>query len=221
MKKALITIALALSATFGMTAEELFEPDDQSPKFGFRIAWDLSHPSTDLYKPINPVNNGSGVSAGAFCTLPLSRNFYFEPGVTFFYNTMIINYSMAEDMIVGYELPAAGSLRNAGFRIPLNFGYRIGITDDIAISVFTGPQLNIGVSYKQHSKSSEHSIDLYKNGYNRVDLQWVIGARFHYADNWIAEISGGLGLTNQLSSKEYPGLHFRRHTFSIGVGYLF
>lgn len=222
MKKTLLTICLCLAAALGAGAQDMFDAGDGNrARFGVKIAWDLTSPATNLLKNIDPYSNGSGFSAGAFYQIPLYKNLYFEPGLNYYYNTVLINYNLPEAMALGYPLPAEGSLRNSGFRIPFTFGYRFDFTSDISLSVFTGPQMNVGVTFKEHDKLTKTSRSLYDDGWHRVDAQWLFGVRFHYADNWIAEISGGAGMTNLLGGDKYNGDHFRRNTFSISVGYVF
>lgn len=222
MKKLMLAIGLCCLAALSAGAQSLFDAGSRNrAHFGIKVAWDLTAPSTDLYKPTVPYSNGSGFSAGAYYQMPVYKNLYFEPGLSYYYNTVIINYNLVEARVLGYPLPPEGSLRNSGFRVPISFGYRFDFTSDISLSVFTGPQFNIGVTLKQYDNVLKTKRNLYDDGWRRFDAQWLFGVRFHYADNWIAEIAGGVGMTNLLGGDRHGGNHFRRNTFSISVGYQF
>ena len=221
MKKILVTLICALALGASAASAQI-----EQEGLGIRAGWDLNSASTSFNKHGDIYTNGSGFSVGAFYDIPLYRALYFEPGLSVFYNTFGI-----DDITIGAEEFSGvlnGSLRNWGFRVPLIFGYRFDFTDDIALSVITGPQVNIGLSLKEHLKAkgfgheeSGSSDNLYGNGWHRLDAQWLFGVRLHYQDNWVAEITGGVGMTNMLGGSEYDGQHFRRNTFSISLGYMF
>lgn len=225
MKKFLISL-LTLVSAITVAAQD----QDQS-RLGVRLSWDLNSPSTNYEGGAQVYGNGSGFSLGAFYDIPLYKALYFEPGLSFFYNTI----GMPDIQIIpeSPELRTTvidGSLRNVGFRIPMVAGYRFDFTDDIALSVFTGPQLNIGLSMKYHlnlpsylKDTEENNIQEYGNGFHRLDMQWLFGVRFHYQNNFIAELSGGPGMTDLLGKeyKQFNKLHLRRNIFSISVGYIF
>lgn len=222
MKKLMIAFGLCCLAAMGASAQNLFDAGARNRShFGVKVAWDLTSPATNLYKEALPYSNGSGFSAGAYYQMPLYKNLYFEPGLSYYYNTVVINYNIAEAKVLGYPLPPEGSLRNSGFRVPLSVGYRFDFTDDISLAVFTGPQLNLGVTLKQYDKVLKTKKSLYDDGWRRFDAQWLFGVRFHYADNWFAEISGGVGMTNLLGGSQHGKNYFRRNTFSVSVGYQF
>lgn len=224
MRKILSSLAIVIASILAADAQTPSTGEYYGETgFGVTVGWDLNSPSTNL----DYMGNGSGLSFGAIYDIPLYRSLYFEPGLLFYYNTMLIDGLSPEG---GSVEVATGSVRNTGFRIPLRFGYRIELVDDIALSIFTGPQLNIGLSAKRHLKTrlvgeqKEElwpSTNLYGNGFHRLDAQWLFGVRLHYQDNFFAEIGGGVGMTNLLVKDHYSNSHLRRNTFTIGVGYMF
>lgn len=220
MKRTLLFIACIL-CVLGATAQDWFDSGTNHTRFGVRLSWDLNTPSTSFNNMVPTYHSGSGLCAGAFINIPLFMNAYIEPGVGVYYNTMVISQNIRDDIELDYPLTPQGSLRNSGFRIPMVFGFRFDVTDDVAISVFTGPQINVGLTLQQYVNSTHDKISLYDHGWHRVDAQWLFGVRFYYSDNWICDISGGIGMTNMADGAAYPGQTFRRNTFSIGVGYLF
>lgn len=219
MKKTAIALAIAAIAITANAQDQTLEREAASPTIGIKAEWNLNSPSTSYNDMLSVYSNGSGFSVGSFVTVPIYRGLYVEPQVDLYYNTMIIDPDIIQAVVAGQEVPAQGSLRNFGFRIPLTVGYRFDFTDDMAVSVFTGPQLNVGLTFDRYDNGTKRHYSLYDEGWRRLDAQWTFGARYYYADNWMAEISGGVGMTNLLG-KSLHG-HFRRNTFSIGVGYIF
>lgn len=211
MKKILTALVAALTLGTAAASAQI-----EQEGFGVRIGWDLTSPSTNIDKIANLYSNGSGLSFGAYYDIPLYRALYFEPGLSFFYNTMgITDVGVLGGGPGTYVID--GSLRNCGFRVPMIFGYRFDFTDDMALSVVTGPQANLGLSLKEHFPDFGSSDNYYGNGWHRLDAQWLFGVKFHYQDHWVAELIGGVGMTNMASH----GLRVRRNTFSISVGYQF
>ena len=74
---------------------------------------------------------------------------------------------------------------------------------------------------KGYNDIVDNGKQYYGNGWHRLDMQWLFGVRFHYQDNFFAELTGGPGMTNIMGGKDFKGDHLRRNVFSIGVGYIF
>ncbi|MDE6224807.1 MAG: hypothetical protein K2M25_01560, partial [Muribaculaceae bacterium] len=91
----------------------------------------------------------------------------------------------------------------------------------IKVSVFTGPELEIGFSAKEYVKG--HNIEMSGSvygddgGYNRVDLLWGIGVGISYQHFYFG-ISGGIGMLNMLSDSDAK-FHENRATFSFGYNF--
>ncbi len=239
MKRFILPAICAVFAVMsGFAQTDMFDSGDNTARFGVRLAWDLTSPANNIghYYDENGnaagnldlFSNGSGFSVGGFYDIPLWKNLYFEPGLSLYYNTVGINDIVSADQDLSTPVVFNGSIRNWGFRIPLVAGFRFDFTDDISMSFFTGPQINVGLTCKAHLKAHTNianvsaSESMYKgDGLHRLDMQWLFGVRLHYADNWFADLTGGIGATNLLNSKELDGVHLRRNTFSVGVGYLF
>ncbi len=207
MKRNVIALALVLGCAVGSNAQTT---NDYG--FGLRAAWDLDVPATNY----PGLDNGSGFSVGAFYDVPVARNLFIEPGLSYFYNTM------DAELIESNYSPAVktGTWRNMGLRVPVYFGYKFDVVEDISMSVVTGPQVNLGLSLEENFGDIT-SKNLYDNGWKRVDAQWMVGLRLHYQNNFVVEIAGGLGMNNLLDGDKYPGFHVRRNVFTIGVGYQF
>lgn len=239
-----VSLVAGLSATHA-SAQDIFDSGDMRPSFGARLSVDITGAAgnIDNYFEENGIpnltNNGWGFTLSGVYNIPLYKNLYFEPGLGIFYNTVGINgdhYNInpnpAEpsdpEWIADYAVN--GSVRNFGFRIPLLCGYHFVFTDNMRVSVFTGPQLNVGLYMKQvydvhyigaaGAANDDHvSASCYGHGFRRFDAQWVFGAAYHYGRYMVA-LSGGVGMTN-LVDGQFSGFKARRNTFSITLGYNF
>lgn len=216
MKKTLLTILCALSLS-AASAQTLYNNEDNHSYFGARIGLDISSASEgyDVY------SNGAGFNIGAIYHLPVKMNFYFEPGLGIFYDTF--GCSAYADIVGGKAPLVDGSIRNFGFRIPFHFGYHFDFTDDISVSIYTGPQLNYSLTAKSHFKEPVFGFPYNESmfgedGFKRTDLQWSFGVSLNYRQHYHVSIGGAAGLTKVMDTK---AMDFRRNLFNIGIGYNF
>lgn len=213
MRKIFTLIAVLVSVSCMSVAQDL--------RPAVKVAWDLTVPSTDIAS----INNGSGLEAGVLLNTTLYKGLYIEPGAEYFYNTMDVSYI---DFMVNGRVPGpSGMIRNQGIRVPVMVGWKFGLASGMSMSVYTGPQLNFGMQMKSHTDaetadlSVKANANLYDLGWKKFDLQWKAGIRFHYLDNFFADIDIAAGINNILDSDKYKDRHLRRNTFSLGVGYMF
>ncbi len=249
MRKKIVS-ALAAAAIMAIyatpaKAQDIFDSGDMRPHFGARLSLDISNVAgnIDNYFEENAIpdltNSGAGFTVMGVYNIPLYKNLYFEPGLGIYYNTVGLNGThydfrpnpeQPESPIGVADYAIDGSVRNWGFRIPMLAGYHFDFTDNMRVSVFTGPQINIGfyqkMVYDVHYigdsgvPADEHvSASCYGHGFRRFDMQWVFGAGYHYGRYSVA-ISGGVGMTN-LVDGQFSGYKARRNTFSITLGYDF
>lgn len=222
MKRFLIGALCMCGVMATAQGQDIFDSGEMTPYFGARISLDITgmaggYNSSDIY------NNGCGFTIGGFYNIPLYKNLYFEPGLGLFYNTIGYNYSMTIGNEQLMKATVDGSLRNWGFRVPLLVGYHFDFTDQMKVSVFTGPQFNYGLSLKnvydvKTSGSTEHVSEGVYSEYHRLDVQWTFGAQYHY-NQYTIGVSGGLGFTNLVNQKGAPKGY--RNTMSISLGYRF
>ncbi len=204
----------------------LDNPDNHS-YFGVRIAWDYTMHSTwhgdyndfsiSMFKP------GSGVSAGVAYHRPIVANFFFEPQLSLFYNTYVFDdLHITEGMAVKASNPTVAT---AGFRLPLQLGYRFDIFRDLSIGVLTGPELSycfagkvrLPKSLKQDPDYKAISAVFGKDGFsNRFNIAWTAGAGF-YMGQWQVNICGSFGLNNRCTTEA----SFKEYRVTVSAGYNF
>lgn len=219
MKRTALSLITALSIAGAVQAQNinyLIENPDNKAYLGIRAGLDISSASGSID---GAYGNGAGFTIGAIYNIPLWKNLYFEPGVHIFYDTFKESILTEDNHIPVTEvIEINGSIRNFGFRIPLNAGYRFDFTDDISVSIFTGPVLNTNITAKGHY--SGHSVSIMEKGFKRFDLQWDFGASMSYAHNYYVSVTGAIGITRAYSF-QVDGLSYRRNTCNIAVGYNF
>ena len=230
MKKLILGAALA-AAAFGAHAQRVVNNPSNHPFWGIRASLDVSCPTNVTYKDEgfketeSLFKNGVGFSVGAIYHLPIVANFYFEPGLSFFYNTWA-NKDLGELDEEDIDVVKNNSYRQTGLRIPLNFGYHFDFTDDFKVSIFTGPQLQVGLSCDQYFTAKAGNLEYHvapsmysgDDGFNRFNASWNVGVGFTYQHVYLG-VTSSLEMTNMIRSDEdFTG---RMNTVSIALGYNF
>lgn len=221
MKRLLFSMALICLTGAAMYAQDrLFNNPDNKAYFGIRVGGEITCPG-DVKSGnvgVSVFNNGGGVEFGGIYNIPVVANFYIEPGLKLYYNT----YSLKDDYLPQDDIILSGaSIRKFGMRVPVMAGYHFDFTDDVKVSVFTGPELEIGFTAKECI--SGHNIDMSRSlygdggGMNRVDLLWGVGAGITYKQFYFGA-SGGIGMLNMLSDADAK-FHENRVTFSVGYNF--
>lgn len=224
MKKFTLILALILSMSTSAMAQS---------RWGIRISYELACPTdvkiTDVMKA-DAYRNGSGLSLGAIYHMPVFYNFYFEPGVKLYYNTYSINKDMVNDMVesepsmAGLEIDKA-SVRMWGLRVPILGGYKFNFIPGLGISVFTGPEFDLGLSAKTHVEVGKFGANenAYgnKGAFNRTDIKWNFGVGVHLGSHIFGAISGAVGICDQARDDRQGNFKMRSNRFDITVGYNF
>ncbi|MDE6562543.1 MAG: PorT family protein [Muribaculaceae bacterium] len=226
MKKYLLTALVLSAAVVSVSAQDrIFNNPDNKAYFGLRVAGEVTCPGNLTYGGIgvDAYKNGGGIEFGAIYNLPVVANFYIEPGLKLYYNAYSANKDLFEDGGIDFdELFDSLSMRKFGMRVPVMAGYHFDFTDDVKVAVFTGPELEVGFSAKEHMKSGSISVSesVYgeDGGLNRVDLSWGFGAGVTYKRLYIG-ISGTVGMLNMLSDGD--GMKFHENRASLTLGYNF
>lgn len=224
MRKYLISIAVAMLSGVSVTMAQntVVNNPDNKAYFGIRVGGEVTCPGK-IYADnvgISAYKNGGGVEFGGIYNVPVVANFYIEPGLKFYYNT----YSLKDDFVDALQddiIFNSVSLKKFGMRIPVMAGYHFDFNDDIKVSIFTGPELEIGFSAKEYIKG--HNIEMSESvygedgGMKRVDLLWGIGAGISYKHFYFG-VKGGIGMLNMIDDS-YVKFHENRVTFSFGYNF--
>lgn len=155
------------------------------------------------------------------------ENLYFEPGVSLYYNTMKLSDAFVNAWVgdAAQVDKVGGSVRRFGFRAPLVAGYRFDF-EPVAISVFTGPVISLGLSGRTHvnAEGAGVSVSNSANCYaddgicKRADIGWRFGVGGTWG-NYVLQVYGTVGMCNML--KNGDGAKFRDNNVAIALGYNF
>ena len=206
--KKFLLAATALLAVAGASAQKSTYSNNKA-FFGARLSLDITCPgeAKDDHVSIDAFKSGVGVDGGVIYNIPFYRNFYFEPGLSLYYNTTGLDKDVFE---------VDGSLREFGFRVPFKFGYRFDFRP-CSLFVFTGPEFECGLSGKIHAKSGKvsESTDMY-DYFNRASLGWLFGAGLS-VDNFYVQLEQKIGVTDRMKDDGT----WRNGRFSLSIGYNF
>lgn len=217
MKAKILVASVFLTVALCVTAGEKWQPT-----FGARLGMELTMPSGagNFYK------TGAGVNVGAICNMPMTRNFYFEPGLSFVYTAMTAKDLVSFDNEYFYE----GAANIYSLSVPLNFGYSFTVADNMSLEVFTGPRLNINLSARQdldpNFAAPEHvpdrTINLFDYGWKRVDASWGFGLSATFATHYYIGITAGVAFTPLADfGNRDKKIRVHRNTIAISLGYNF
>lgn len=216
MKK-LLSIFIILLAAVAAKAQ-IVENGEGNPIWGVKAAFDTNLPGKVHSNVFNEkmFRAGTGGAVGAVCNIYLGKNFYLEPGLSLYYDT----YSYKDLIIAGEDLYEEynPTVYKAGLRLPIVVGYSIGISDQLSIAPFTGPELSYAFAgdIKIHDKDriDANDVSLFGNpGYQRhVDCGWKIGLAF-FSGMWSFNIDGTIGMTNLMTN----GMKFRESRGTVSI----
>lgn len=236
MKKFLL---LTVSAFLGLSsfAQSKHNSDDSSrPFFGARLSIDASIPCSmktevgSVKLSTKPFGTGGGVSVGGVVNFPIVSNLYVEPGIDLYYHTNSINMgNLTGNPEIEDNDFTARSLRKFGMRVPVQIGYRYDFSSSqTAVSVFTGPVLNVGFSNDYYITSKEiegvkvHSSGSMYDEMQRVNLSWRIGFGVTFLNNYYVALSGDIGMLNMLKQKDKDSkIKMHENGFQLTLGYNF
>ncbi len=212
---------LTLSA-IGIAAVHAQE-ESRQPFFGVEAAMEITIPdrSHGIYQA------ASGFKAGGFYNMPLKNsNFFFEPGVQAFYNTLGLNNIIPDN---GTDGMYSGSVRNFGIRIPLYLGYSFDLPGRLNLSVATGPQLNINLITRRYLDPNfvapaPPAVNLFSDGkgWKRVEALWGLKLKLTFAECYSVGIDGGVVISPLASYGNRDNkIKIRRASVAISLGYNF
>ena len=163
-------------------------------------------------------NPGAGFTIGGISNIYLGKNFYFEPGVSFFYSQYRCDYSIGTDLVNMIKNPKIYKL---GIEVPLVFGYTIDFSKKFSMDIFTGPQLRYALGGEMVIKDQEikedfgDTVDLWEIQ-RRFDCSWKIGIGFPM-NQFTLSLEADLGITNLLKHE----ISFRENRVGLGLAYYF
>lgn len=234
MKKIMLA-ALAVVALYGTAKAQSvsLNSGDNKPYFGVRVSGNIICPQ-DVDVDVNynggPNINGKfdwfkvggGLEVGAIYNIPIFMNLYVEPGLSLFYNS----YGTKKEFYKAIDGDAKGlSFRKFGFRIPVLVGYHFDFSGDLNVSVFTGPEMEVGL-YGQNCWNYKHSQlreDLYVDedenvfAQNRFNMYWNFGVGVNWKKYYFG-VKGGVGMCDMFKSS---AMKLRENRVALTVGYNF
>lgn len=121
----------------------------------------------------------------------------------------------------------AGSHQNLGYlEIPLNFGYRYHVNNNVALMAGVGPYFGFGIIGKDVSKDGDTKIktDMFGHDVQRFDfgLNYNIGVEMWQNWQFFAGFEHGLlNIAKSSAEDDILPVKFKLHNFYIGVAYMF
>lgn len=247
--KMLLAGILCAVGVWGTQAQRVVNNADNKAYWGVRASFDLTmpgdakvtYPNRDITVKDDTFNSNAGCSVEGVFNIPIVANFYIEPGMSLYYNTMVINKWSMQNLISYLEQSGIGgqvtthSVRKTGMRIPAMAGYHFDFTPNLRLAVFTGPVLDIGFLMDEYYKVStfekSFAASMYKardryseDRMQRTNLDWRVGIgvdihRFFIACNWTAGLTNSY-LVAEKNRKDYK-IDFRQNYLQFSLGYNF
>lgn len=192
MRKIAILLSAVLSALcFQARGEGLW---------GAKASFDINCPgklrvgdtSVDSYR------TGLGLSLGGVYTHYITDALFVEPSLSIFYDTYAHDQIVLNEGATPINDP---TVVKVGLRLPVVVGWTFDITDDFALSLFMGPELNYAFAggYRFKDQSVKETIDwplFGKDGeQRRVSASWKGGVAFPFSD-WRVDLEVAVGMTD-------------------------
>ncbi len=218
-----ILILLAISASAGAqnsANSPLVKENSGKDGFSTHLAFELTTPTGSAGR----WSTGGGASLTISYSHFITDHMFIAPGVGGFYN------SMGTDFIPQYNNIYEGTVKNWGVRVPILLGYQLRLAQDLNLAFATGPLLNINLYAREQATPDfnadpiepAESINLFGQGFNRLDLQWDFYVGLIYKQRYSVGFSAGAGITNVATMTEgQRRLNIRRNNFSFMLSYTF
>lgn len=195
-------VVLLMVLAYGWANGFCVEPTDTSvlsdsalkPFWGVRMGIHYGIPNNErnLVHKMAALTVSVGVDAGVVYHKPLSRRWFFEPGVYLYYRKM----ELFDDLYNRYM--DSGWLDQFGVTMPVNMGYVFPLKKNMTFDIHTGPMLDVGIYGKEKVNFSGEDFDISRNAYrtfSRINVLWNIGIGF-YGRRFGFAIDYAPGLTN-------------------------
>lgn len=191
----------------------------QESFWGLRASIDVNTPGkwhTQNGGAIKVYQPGAGLSVGAiYNTTIASTNFYFEPGLSVFYDCY-----RYDDIHLGPDTKAYNPrVSKIGLRVPLTAGYRFDLWERASLLLFTGPELSYGFKGSVHLPKELNGVmdkNIYagNGGQRRFDCAWTAGIGLDFGTYTVA-LGGAYGLLDL--HKGDVSFHDRRLFLTLGL----
>lgn len=221
---------MAVASVFGASAQSmLLDNPANRGYFGIRASGEITCPGK-IETPVGKsemFKNGGGFSVGVIYNIPVVANFTIEPGLNFYYNaTGLKDFKLGS---IKPDLFEHASMRETGVRVPVMLGYHFDFTNDVNLAIFTGPELQVGISNDMYLTTKEvagRSIHTAPSNYgdnaitemNRVGCNWKFGVGFNIARNYYIGVEGAVGLTDMAKD---DNITFKQNRVNFTLGYNF
>lgn len=193
---------------------------DNKVLWGLKATVDLELPGKwrGNHHSVKMFNNGVGFTLGGVSNIYLGKNFFFEPGVSFFYS------QYRYDLIIGgagWSEIKDPKLYKLGLEIPLVFGYDFHFSERFSLEFFTGPQFRyalggkVEINDKKLQEETASIIGLWETQ-RRFDFSWKIGVGFPI-NSFTVSLEADLGISDMLKED----MSFRENRLGLGIAYYF
>lgn len=223
MKKYIVAVCMMVLAVVSANAQtSVVNNPNNKAYFGLRIGADITCPGNISSQGIglDIFNTGGGVEFGGIYNIPLVANLYIEPGLKLYYDSYSMNDKFVEAMTDDPRISM--SFNKFGMRIPVMIGYHFDVTDNVKLSLFTGPEFEIGFTANMkatgYGKSMSESLYSDDGGMRRGNIIWGIGAGMSIRHFYFG-INGGIGMLNMISDSDGESFHENRVTISVGYNF--
>lgn len=210
-----VCVAAAAAQVPAVSADSLLRSN-----FAVAASFDVNIPSGSR----GTWTTGSGATLGGRYAYRFSDRLFAATGLDVFYRTLGTQYMIADNSL--FE----GTVKNIGLRIPFMIGYSFDLSQQIAMSVATGPGLEVNLYARESAMPdfggstavSTGSVNLFHRGFKRVDAIWGIALGFTFAEHYYCGITASAAFTPlaKFGNRDNK-LRVRSHTVAVKLSYKF
>lgn len=215
---------MAAFASVSMNAQDnKTKTNGNKPYFGVRAGVQFTVPGEVRFDDVSVdfFKSGAGFEIGGIYNIPIVGKFYIEPGINLFYNSYSFKDYLVESLSTNSMKINSISINKFGMSIPVLAGFQFKFSNGIGLSIFLGPELEIGFSSKVCTKGP--NIDISESAYgedggmNRVNLLLTTGAGISYK-HFVFNFKTSPGLVNMLRDTD---AEFNENRVVLTLGYNF
>ncbi|MDO5607879.1 MAG: porin family protein [Capnocytophaga sp.] len=212
MKKMLLTgIAIVIgTVAFAQEAATTQEPAKQKVKFGIKGGANLAtlRFSDD---EVDDEKMRASFYVGAVVEIPLSKNWYFEPGLTY-----LNNGAKREETVLGSKVESEIAIQQ--INLPLSLKWRAGRHFFFKGGGYVGHISSIELKGSALGQSASAKVD--KDLYNNIDAGILLGMELETSFGLFFELNANLGLTD-IPKENFLAKEMKNTAVQLGVGFKF